>query len=70
MALIDKETIRAEIERRINDYTHRENCAWDENNDEDALWYQGGRKSLLRILSFLDTLPEQLVTDCHDLERA
>lgn len=58
--IIDK--IRAEIERQIADLQHKEDRAWDsmdEYGDEDAMWYQGGRKSLVRLLSFLDTLESE-----------
>ena len=51
MALIDKETICAEIERIMSRAMDKEG--------QDICEY---------ILEFLDTLPEQPVTDCHDLE--
>lgn len=60
------EKIKAEIERQIADLQHKEDRAWDsmdEYGDEDAMWYQGGRKSLVRLLSFLDTLEEEPVSD-------
>lgn len=58
MALIDKETIRKEIERRLKKISK-----------SNAVFTQGKRDSYRSLLSFLDTLPEQPVTDCHELEK-
>lgn len=56
-----KDQIRAEIERQMKYYEEKETREWDEQNDEDALWHQGHRKMCSKLLSFLDTLPEQPV---------
>ena len=55
-----KEQIRAEIERQMKYYDEKESKAWgSQQDDEDALWYQGHRKMCSKLLSFLDSLPEQ-----------
>lgn len=51
-----KELIRAEIERQMKYYDEKEQKAWD---DSDALWYQGHQKMCAKLLSFLDTLPDE-----------
>ena len=54
MALIDKETIRAEIERRIEENT----CPKVHDDTEFSVW--SAKDDLLDdILHLLDTLPEQ-----------
>ena len=55
------EKIRAEIERQMKFYDEKEMKAWDdsEQGDEDALWYQGHRKMCAKLLTFLDTLPDE-----------
>ena len=58
MALIDKETICKELERRLKKISK-----------SNAVFTQGKRDSYRSLLSFLDTLPEQPVTDCHELEK-
>lgn len=64
-----KETIRAEIERQMKYYEEKETKAWDsQQDDEDAFWYQGHRKMCSKLLSFIDTLPEQPVSDHHEIE--
>ena len=55
MALIDKETIRAEIERRFWDYG-------TPLHDEEVT------KKVDEILDFLDSLPEQPGSDHHEIE--
>ena len=57
-----KQTIRSEIEKRIKEYEAKENCEWnaqDHYGDEDALWWQGHRKGLVKFLSFIDSLPDE-----------
>ena len=55
------EKIRQEIERQMKFYDEKEMKAWDdsEQGDEDALWYQGHRKMCAKLLSFIDSLPEE-----------
>lgn len=60
-----KELIRAEIERQMKYYDEKEQKAWD---DSDALWYQGHQKMCAKLLSFLDTLPDEPVS--NDLKEA
>lgn len=70
MKYIDADKLKAEIERQMNYYDEKEMKAWDdyEQSDEDALWYQGHRKMCSKLLSFLDTLQGQTVTDSKKLE--
>lgn len=59
-----KQLIRAEIERQVyklNNYA----C---ENDAEDDAYENGKLAMLLHFLSFLDTLPDEPVTACHELE--
>lgn len=66
MALIDIETIRAEIERRRNKWLAESRLI---KKGRDVAMYAAGKSSAYaEFLSYLDTLPEQAVTDCHDLE--
>lgn len=63
MALIDKETIRTEIERLRDEYT---DIAIDSHygtvNANHVV------ADLEQLLSFLDTIPEQPVSDHHEIE--
>lgn len=66
-----KELIRQEVERLFEKYQELEYRAerdCDDYDDDDIAFYQGKRKVCHEILSFLDTLPDEPVTDCHDLE--
>lgn len=58
--MITKELIFAEIKRLIRDPNL---CSTTERRI-------GGHTALLKLLAFLDTLPDEPVTDCHDLEEA
>ena len=59
------EKIRQEIERQMKFYDEKEMKAWDdsEHGDEDALWYQGHRNMCAKLLSFIDSLPEEACKD-------
>ena len=68
-----KELIRDEVKRLFEKYKALEHTAehdMDNYNDEDIYFYQGKRKVCSEILSFLDTLPDEPVTDCHDLNQS
>ena len=58
-----KELIRAEIERLIKE---NDNIRCDSNK----AYCQGYGDAFVDLLSFLGTLPDEPVTDCHDLEEA
>ena len=60
-----KELIRAEIERRIEAIAN----APSDNGVMDSINGAKGHE-LMTLLSFLDTLPDEPVTDCHDLTEA
>lgn len=65
MALIDKDQVKAEIERMIK----RESSLLDIKVLESSKREQIKKIELLSdLLTFLDTLQEQSVTDCHGLE--
>ena len=56
------EKIRQEIERQLEYFKGKEDDAWDDCDnytDEDAMWYQGHWKMCSRLLSFIDSLPEE-----------
>lgn len=59
MALIDKETIRAEIDKRYAEYRAK-------MKTDDFTYYEGMADALDLFEQFLDTFPEQTVTDCHN----
>ena len=64
-----KELVRAEIERQMKFYDDKEREVLDEPEQFTyALFYQGHQKMCAKLLSFLDTLPDEPVSDCHDLE--
>lgn len=68
-----KELIRAEVKRLFKKYQESERLAskdCDNYNGEDIAFYQGKRKVCSEILSFLDALPDEPVTDCHELKEA
>lgn len=56
MALIDKETIREEIERREKIIRNSANQISD---SEKKTYYSGCADALLELLPIIDTLPEQ-----------
>ena len=60
-----KEQIRTEIERQMKYYEEKE---MKTRYGEDALFYDGHRKMCAKLLAFLDTLPEQPVSDHHEIE--
>lgn len=56
------EKIRQEIERQLEYFKGKEDDTWDDCDnytDEDAMWYQGHWKMCSRLLSFIDSLPEE-----------
>jgi len=56
------EKIKAEIERQLEYFKGKEDDAWDDCDnytDEDAQWYQGHWKMCSKLLSFIDSLPEE-----------
>jgi hypothetical protein len=56
-----KKLIRQEIERQLEYFKGKEDDAWDDCDkytDEDASWYQGHWKMCSKLLSFIDSLPE------------
>lgn len=56
------EKIRQEIERQLEYFKGKEDDAWDDCDnytDEDASWYQGHWKMCSKLLSFIDSLPEE-----------
>lgn len=60
------EKIRQEIERQLEYFKGKEDDAWDDCDnytDEDAMWYQGHWKMCSRLLSFIDSLPEEACKD-------
>ena len=60
-----KELIRAEIERRKNKWLAASRLV---KKGKDTAMYAAGKSSAYtELLSFLDTLPDEPVTDCHDL---
>lgn len=67
----DIEKIRQEIERQLEYFKGKEDDTWDDCDnytDEDAMWYQGHWKMCSRLLSFIDSLPEEKPSE--DLEAA
>ena len=60
-----KELIRAEIERLKSKYRH--NGLWTSSFQSDLAMAK--IESMNELLSFLDTMPDEPVTDCHDLEK-
>ena len=62
MALIDKETIRAEIDKRYAEYRAK-------MKTDDFTYYEGMADALDHLKQFLDTIPEQSVSDCHELKK-
>lgn len=61
-----KEQICAEIERLKSKYRH--NGLWTSSFQSDLAMAK--IESMNEILSFLDTLPDEPVTDCHELEKS
>lgn len=60
------DAIRQEIERQLEYFKGKEEDTWDDCDnytDEDAMWYQGHWKMCSRLLSFIDSLPEEACKD-------
>lgn len=65
------EKIRQEIERQLEYFKGKEDDAWDDCDnytDEDAQWYQGHWKMCSKLLSFINSLPEEKPSE--NLEKA
>lgn len=65
------EKIRQEIERQLEYFKGKEDDTWDDCDnytDEDAMWYQGHWKMCSRLLTFIESLPEEKPSE--DLEEA
>lgn len=61
-----KDQIRQKIERQLEYFKVKEDDTWDDCDnytDEDAMWYQGHWKMCSRLLSFIDSLPEEACKD-------
>lgn len=61
-----KDQIRQEIERQLEYFKGKEDDTWDDCDnytDEDAMWYQGHWKMCSRLLSFIDSLPDETCED-------
>jgi len=46
--------IQSEIKRRIESCKEQESLAWEDNCDEDAMWWQGAWKALKRLYDYIE----------------